>query len=332
MQCGNPKLCHITEKKRIWRHWSQSSFVHRQAAQLVTDCGHCLICKKKRANELSMRCVLENSLHDHSCFLTLTYDEKKQGYENVLDYKHIQDFKKRFRSYVHRQSKTKIKIFNVHEYGKNGKKHWHLLVFGHDFKDKKRLKYKNGNWLYTSKRLEQLWPFGLSSIGSVTEASAMYQAQYLEKDVKNGNWEEEKKSKSNHSSLGRDWFLNNYRQVLQLGYIPFGGGKRPVPRYFEERIAKKHWAFFYDPIRFHDTLDRKQEFRLFNIEKEKPNYEMARLFIDYQKIKREDIEHKEILWQIQVENSNATGVEPDFVRSLENAHKRQKQLQKQEKF
>ena len=114
-----------------------------------------------------------------------------------MDYKHIQDFKKRFRRFIDYKYKKKISIFNVHEYGKKGKKHWHLLVFGHDFKDKKRFKKKNGNWLYTSKRLEALWPFGHSSIGSVTEASAMYQAQYLEKDVKNGNEKSEKKEQMN---------------------------------------------------------------------------------------------------------------------------------------
>ena len=67
----------------------------------------------------------------------------------------------------------------------------------------------------------------------------------MQKDIKNGNCTNKKKSKSNHSGIGRAFFLKNYDQILRLGFIPFNGKKTPLPRYFE-RLAHKHYCHFYD--------------------------------------------------------------------------------------
>lgn len=41
-----------------------------------------------------MRCVLHASLYKENCFITLTYDESKDGYHNNKEYADIQKFKK----------------------------------------------------------------------------------------------------------------------------------------------------------------------------------------------------------------------------------------------
>jgi hypothetical protein len=263
-------------------------------------------------------------------FLTLTYDETKPDYHNELEYRDIQLFKKNLRSYANqkRNGKKRLEIFNVHEYGKNGKKHWHVLVFGIDFKDKEVQSYSNGNPLYKSKTLEKIWPHGHSSIGSVTEASAMYQAQYMEKDTKNGN-NGKRKSKSNHSGLGKTYFMRHYRQLLRLGYLPFNGHKYKLPRYFE-KLAHRHWCHYNDPSYFHDIIGRKKVYSLFK--EGEANPEISQLYIDYDKRKKEAIRDRQEDWQMEMDRYIQTGLEPSFVQSLDNALYNLKNKTQQEKF
>ena len=315
MKCMDPVLCFTGKNRKIYRHFSLASPIIKRTHQQVFDCGTCIICRKKRARELAMRCVLHASLSTQNCFLTLTYDEKKEGYHNDFQYSDIQKFKKKLRRHCDYHFKKKIQIFNVHEYGKNGKKHYHLVVFNHDFNDKTLHTVKNGNSLYTSKTLEKLWPFGFNTIGNVTEASAMYQAQYTQKDFTNGNSNNQKKSHSKHSGIGRDYFLRHYRQILSLGYIPFAGQKFPIPRYFT-KLAHKHYSHFFEPINFFDTPDRKALYRPFT--NTDPNQEIAELYRRYNEEKKIQLEQAKLEWEQSIEPFILTKTKPDFRIAAEN--------------
>jgi len=229
-------------------------------ATFVFNCGKCIFCRKNKATELAARCVLHASLYQTNCFITLTYDEQREDYHNKFQYSDIQKFKKKLRRYVDYHYNKKIQIFNVHEYGKNGKKHWHLVIFNHDFSDKELHFMKNGHNYYHSENLKKLWPYGFNIVTDVTEASAMYQSQYMQKDFQYGYVLSEKKSHSKHSGIGRDYFLKHYKQILSLGYIPFGQRKMAIPRYFQ-KLAHKHYSHFYERQNFHDTSQRKKLYR-----------------------------------------------------------------------
>ena len=234
VRCIDPVLSDSNGNSRRFRHFSLANPVFKLTANQVFNCGTCIICRKRRSLELAMRCVLHASLNPDNCFLTLTYDEKKITYHNNFEYEDIQKFKKKLRRHCEYHYDKKVQVFNVHEYGKNGKKHWHLVVFNHDFKDKILFTKSSQNNLYVSPTLDKLWPHGFSTIGDITEASAMYQSQYMQKDLKNGNWTNDKKSHSKHSGIARDYFYKNYEQILKLGYIPFSGRRAPLPRYFQK--------------------------------------------------------------------------------------------------
>lgn len=210
----------------------------------------------------------------------------------------------------------KIEIFNVHEYGKNGKKHWHLIVFNHDFPDKTVHSMSAGIPLYTSEQLRDIWPHGFNTIGDVSAASAMYQAQYCEKDFKNGNVTNGKKSHSRHSGIGRPYFMRHYEQILSLGFIPFNGSKLPVPRYFQ-KLAHKHYCYFYEPTAFRDLTDRKALYRPFK--KEIPNIRIANLFIQFRDLKQEKILDLEREWSELISEHLTSRESPDFIKSASNA-------------
>lgn len=330
MECGDPVLCYNGDKKRIFRNWSMSSDIIRRHADQIFDCGKCLHCRKAKSQELAMRCVLHSSLYRENCFLTLTYDEKKEGYHNELQYKDIQLFKKSLRRQMDYHQNKKIQIFNVHEYGKNRKKHWHLVVFNYTPEDRALFTSKNGIPLYSSESLASLWGHGFITIGDVSEASALYQAQYTQKDFKNGNaGSKQRKAKSNHSAIGKEWFLQNYEQVLKLGYVPFNGQKRKVPRYFE-KLAHKHWCSFNDQSQFRVTPDRKKVHTF--LPQYEANEHISELFDLYTEKKQEKIKEKEEKWQETVQNYFKTGNDPGFMTVLHISEKEIKKNLKQEKF
>lgn len=315
MKCMDPILCYRTNSGTTYRHFSLANRLFKNLHNIVFNCGTCLICRKRRATELAIRCVLHSSLSPDNAFLTLTYDESKTDYHNNFQYKDIQDFKKRLRRHCEYHHDKKIQIFNVHEYGKNGKKHWHLVLFNHQFKDKILYTKKNGNYLYTSKQLLKLWPYGHHTIGDVTEASAMYQAQYTQKDLKNGNTQNEKKAHSKHSGIGKPYFLKHYQQILKLGYIPFNGKKIPIPRYFQ-KIAHKHYSHFYETDNFFDLPHRKKLYSPFS--SEIPNKDLADHYINYKESKNLYIEQLETEWENIMFDHLNKNEDPDFIKSAKN--------------
>lgn len=322
MKCADPKLCYTDGTKKILRHFSLANPVFRLIHNQVFNCGTCIFCRKKRATELAIRCVLHASLHKQNSFLTLTKDEKKETYHNDFNYAEIQEFKKKFRRFCEHHYNKKIQIFNVHEYGKNKKSHWHLVVFGHDFSTDPKPNYtktlhsmSGGNPLYRSLRLERLWPHGFSTIGSVTEASALYQALYTQKDLKNGNSNNQYKSHSKHSGIGRDYFNQHYKQILSLGYLPFGGKRVPIFRYFQ-KLAHRHYCHFYDKGAFFDSPQRKRLYSPFKPGHE--NKEIADLFQIYSETKQKLIEQLTTEWEEEISKYIFNKDKPDFIISAEN--------------
>lgn len=318
MKCYDPVLCYKDDNgKRHFRHFSLANHVFKfYQHQQVFNCGKCLFCRKKKAYELACRCVLHASMYEQNCFVTLTYNGLQPGFDNSFDYRDIQLFKKRLRQSLLRSQNKRVEIFNVHEYGKQGRKHWHLVIFNHDFADKEPFTKSNQIPIYTSKTLEKLWPHGFNAIGDVTEASAMYQAQYMKKDFKNGNVTNDKKSHSKHSGIGKPYFLKHYNQILRLGYIPINGKKLPIPRYFQ-KIAHKHWSHFYCTENFFDHWSRKKLYTPFKQGQE--NKEIADLYIDFKNQKDIKILELEKEWEEVISQLFHEDKQPDFIQAGKNA-------------
>ena len=147
----------------------------------------------------------EASLHWDNCFITLTYDDRHLPGDYSLNVKHFQDFMKRYRAWlnppgvteyldkektIENPAFTKIKFYHAGEYGEAcednnyiARPHYHAAIFGHDFDDKKLFKVRNGNRLYTSSALDDLWGMGHTSVGALTFESAAYVARYIMKKI-----------------------------------------------------------------------------------------------------------------------------------------------------
>ena len=201
-------------------------------------------------------------MHKENSFLTLTYDEEKvprlPDGRQTLKPRDIQLFVKRLRKKVG----EKIRTFQCGEYGDLlSRPHHHMLVFGLDFKDKKLWSQRRGHRYYRSELLESLWPYGFTTIGSVTAESAGYCARYISKKI-NGQQAEshyagrvpEYITMSNRPGVGRSWFERYWRDVYPDDFVILNGKKFRPPKYYDELLKEIH------PVMHDQVVRRREEF------------------------------------------------------------------------
>lgn len=217
---------------------------------LFLPCGQCIGCKLERSAQWATRIVHEASLHERSCFLTLTYDDEHLKSWS-LEYSHFQKFMRRFRKRV----KVPLRFYMCGEYGEtNSRPHFHACVFGFDFDDKYLFRRSSTGNLYRSPLLEELWSFGYATVGEVSFESASYVAGYVTKKL-TGDGEDHyykvfdpstgeiwpRRKEFGHMSLrpgiGADWF-RLYWQDVKNGKVVVRGHERPAPRFYLKRLSK----------------------------------------------------------------------------------------------
>lgn len=149
---------------------------------LKLPCGNCIGCRLERARQWAMRCMDEASMHHDNSFITLTFNNENLPLNRSLDVSLFQKFMKRLRKEI---EPVKLRYFHCGEYGpKTGRPHYHSLVFGYSFPDRRYLKTTGaGEKIYTSPQLDRVWGKGYTSVGEVTFGSAAYVARYHLKKV-----------------------------------------------------------------------------------------------------------------------------------------------------
>lgn len=142
-------------------------------------CGQCVECRLRKKREWALRCVQEASLHEENCYLTLTYSNFFLPRHGSLDRTAFPRFMKRLRKAY---AGKRIRYFSSGEYGReNGRPHYHALLFGIDFADKKMVGQRKGYPVYESETVRRFWPYGFSELGDVSLESAAYVAKYVMK-------------------------------------------------------------------------------------------------------------------------------------------------------
>lgn len=241
---------------------------------LVTvACGQCIGCRVDRSKQWAVRVVHEAQLHEHNSFITLTYAPEHLPYNGSLQKADFQKFMKRLR----KRFKTKrIRYYMCGEYGdKLDRPHYHAVLFGFDFPDKTIWKRtKSGSTIYRSQVLEELWPFGHSSVGSVTYESAAYVARYCMKKL-NGDKAQDHYTKcdpetgemfqivpeynamSLKPAIGKEWFEIYRDDVYPHDYIVIDGKKYKPPAYYDKLLKIASESDFED-IKAHRKETAKQ--------------------------------------------------------------------------
>lgn len=259
---------------------------------VTVPCGQCAGCRLDRSRQWATRCMHESQLHEDNIFITLTYSDDNLPSGGTLIKKDFQDFMKRFRKHT---SPVKIRYFHSGEYGEKFRRpHYHAIIFGYDFPDKRLHSIQNEQRIYRSESLEKLWTAGFSTIGSVTFESAAYVARYCLKKV-NGKLADkedehglkyyenfcqytgeitelqpEYSTMSLKPAIAEKWLEKNMKDVYPKDFITINRGQkvRP-PKYYDSKYE----------LLYPEDFKKLKLRRIANAHKHKENNTDARLYI-----------------------------------------------------
>lgn len=239
-------------------------FFSNKAATLQIPCGVCPECKLKRSREWAIRCMHEASMHEDNVFLTLTYRDSPDNYYKAisLDYTDFMLFMKRLRfafpgkeiSYLvcgeYGETNPVTKVIDGGKY----RAHFHAILFGLDFPDKRPIKLLNGGDYHKSALLDALWRRGDCLIGKVTFESSAYVARYAMKKI-NGDMAKavytvitpdgeciERVPEFLHASkrpaVGKRWFERYGRGAFAHDRVVMRGHEAQPPRYYDKLLPR----------------------------------------------------------------------------------------------
>lgn len=212
-------------------------------------CGKCIGCRLDYSRMWAIRSVHESMSHSNNTFVTLTFNDEHLPDDRSLHKGEIQSWLKRFR----KRFGNNIRYMVCGEYGsKTERPHYHIIFYNFKFPDMKFWTTRRGQIYYRSDILESLWtdpwskePRGYCVIGDVSFESSAYVARYVTKKLdgylgesKYNGREKEFLSMSRMPGLGYDFFMNNYEDIYNHGYILLPNKhKAPIPRYYDYLLS-----------------------------------------------------------------------------------------------
>lgn len=249
MSCYHPlykfKAGYDQEGKPIL-HWVRSSnyevkdLVRLFGEDLVPiPCGKCIGCQLDYSKQWATRCILEASQYERNCFVTLTYDDAHLPKDGHVHKSVFSSFMKRLRR---KYPDTMIRFFACGEYGSDdntSRPHYHAILFNFDFDDKIPI----SKTLCRSKALEEVWTYGISSVGACSFASCGYVARYcMKKRSGESKFKDEFVLMSRMPGIGKNYYLDKKQLLFLSDYVygDFGNGKfkAPIPRFFKKCAEK----------------------------------------------------------------------------------------------
>jgi hypothetical protein len=248
-------------------------------------CGQCRGCRLETSRCVAVRCMHELEMHSSSCFGTLTYAPEHLPLDRSVSKRVMQDFmhdlrQKCARGFEYVDSCGKLQFYQKTEgirylysgeYGdKFSRPHYHFILFGFDFPDKRYFKRSKGGRIYVSKMLSGLWPFGHHGIGMVSFESAAYVGRYCVKKVTGAARKDhycfvdsltgqvfdltpEFAEPSRKPGLGRLYLEKNFSDIYPRDFVLVKNKKNPngiktrPPRYYDD-VCKEHYPDIWKQV------------------------------------------------------------------------------------
>lgn len=233
----------------------------REGLGFQVPCGRCVGCRIDRTRDWAVRCSHEAQLYGvNNAFLTLTYDDKHLPADFSVSVRTHQLFMKRLRKFAGKN----IRFFACGEYGaddlnpfEGNRPHYHYCIFNYQFSDLKLFKKnQSNNNIYTSNHLQNLWPYGFSTVGTLSYASAAYTARYITKkiggDLADDHYTRvhpvtgtmcrvlpEFSKQSNRPGIGDAWYETFKNDIYPSDFCVVEGKRHPVPKYYVKKLAEE---------------------------------------------------------------------------------------------
>lgn len=247
---------------------------------MVVPCGKCELCLKARAREWTTRLLHELSYYDSSMFVTLTYNDENLPIDGSLSKRALRLFIKRFRKRI---SPRRIKYYGCGEYGEESfRPHYHLIMFGvkkGDFVPTGSKFYAHEDWINLKSR-ESL---GNIYLGSVTNASIRYVANYISKKSLKPNCTVEAPFQVQSQGIGERFAKDNEKQIKDNLGITVNGVNTGIPRYYKKKLKIETDELYSKSVEAMDELIEKLDKKFRG--KEKDNYFYYILKLKFQQIR-----------------------------------------------
>lgn len=203
--------------------------------KITIPCGKCVECLQNKSKEWSYRIMLESSLYNKNCFITLTYKENPI----TLIKRDYQLFLKRLRKFLS-DDNIFIRYFGCGEYGsKNKRPHYHFIIFNWMPNDLIFLKKEKNYIVYRSPILEKIWNKGFVSVCELTKETAKYCSKYLQKlNTLPDNVLKPFLTMSLRPGIGLNAFLKKEDLYMQTDKLYHKGTYTKLPRYFIDKSTK----------------------------------------------------------------------------------------------
>lgn len=221
-------------------------------------CGKCIGCRMDYSRSWADRLTYHNFTipEGTSWYLTLTYDDlhvcdlpegKRDGLYS-LDYDHASDFIKKLRN---KYRTEQIDYYLAGEYGDSlMRPHFHMILFNVPFYKLHFWKLNdNGDPLYVSDEIADLWKYGFHTIAPFSWLGAAYTASYVEKkrdgrklhEYTDVGIEPEKSRCSRRPGIAHDYYFQNAVDLwnndgLDVDRSINSSGKLGIPRYFRKLV------------------------------------------------------------------------------------------------
>jgi len=221
-----------------------------EGTRFQVPCGRCTGCRIDRSISWGVRCHHEAQMHKQNTFITLTYSDEAVPRDYSVKLDDFQKFMKRLR----KTTPAKIRFFACGEYGdKLLRPHYHAALFNHHFTDQKQISTRNNYPIFSSQKLQSLWPHGSHEIGSLTFKSSCYVARYCMKKIGGSKADEHYYRRSpidgefhrvatefcvQSKGLGQSWFDKYKSDAFPSDFLIIDGKKVKPPRFYLNQLKE----------------------------------------------------------------------------------------------
>lgn len=256
MTCYYPNSAWVHPSKKTENGKDFIVFKHPgvPAEDLKLPCGKCDGCRIDRTRQWATRCILEATLYQNNCFITLTYSPKFLPKDGTLVRRHLQLFLKRLRRAYPQNT---IRYFACGEYGlKKSRPHYHVCLFNFDFPKENKIVYKQtpAGPLYVTSDLHRLWgtgkgknfkSFGFTTVGSLSWESVAYTARYILKKLSGLRAKmtyykkvPEFNAMSLKPGIGAAWLEKFKKDIYPDDFVVLPNKRKmKVPKYFDKKYS-----------------------------------------------------------------------------------------------
>lgn len=195
-----------------------------------------------------MRLTHEADCRPSAWFVTLTYSPENIPENGALDPEDFRQFVKRLR----RRVEAPVSYYVCGEYGETTfRPHYHAVLYGPAFLDKRLLTHRSGAPVWTSETLDAAWRLGISEFTALTYGNASYAAGYVRKKVRHQDDPDhyirvnpstgelvqlprEFNRQSTRPAIGRTWIEKYWRDVYPRDFVVVNGFPKKPPRYYDK--------------------------------------------------------------------------------------------------